>query len=155
MIVTNKKTIYKKAKFLANQAKKNSIFFEHSDVGYNYKLPNINCAIGYSQILRIKQFKKNKKRNFLFYKKYLNKNFEILVPPLYSDSNYWLNCVKLKIKKNCIKYVVNYLSKKKIQTRPVWKLLPLQKKLKNYQNYHLADSKKKYSIFFVYLLLHF
>lgn len=68
MIVTNKKTIYKKAKFLANQAKKNSIFFEHSDIGYNYKLPNINCAIGYSQILRINQFKKNKKKIFYFIK---------------------------------------------------------------------------------------
>ncbi len=141
MIVTNNKNFANKARFLANQAKKNNVYFDHSEIGYNYKLPNINCAIGYAQISKIKKFKKIKIKNYLLYKKYL-KNVDILDAPHYSDSNYWLSCIKFKTKKNVLKYSINYLFKKKIVARPVWKLLPSQKQFKKYQKFDFEKSKK-------------
>ena len=142
MIVTNNRSFEKRARFLANQAKEDTVYFDHSEIGYYYKLQNINCAIGCAQIKKINKFKKRKINNFLAYKKYLKNNIEILEAPNYSDSNYWLSCVKFKVKKNIINYSINYLLKKGIITRPVWKLLPKQKKFKKYQKFDFTKTQK-------------
>ena len=142
MIVTNNKNLSEKARFLANQAKKNSIYFDHTEIGYNYRLPNVNCAIGCAQIGKINKFKKLKIRNFKLYKKYFDKNIEVLNAPIYSDSNYWLCCIKLRSKKNVVKKSIDFLKKKGIKARPVWKLLPFQKQFSAFQKFDVKNSRK-------------
>lgn len=143
MILTNNSKIAERARFLSNQAKKNDYFFSHPEIGYNFRLPNVNCAIGYEQLKKIDRFLKIKKRNFDYYVKFLDKKkIEVIKPPKYSLSNFWMCVVRFKVKKNLLNKAIKYLEKNKIQTRPVWKLLNEQQKFKNFQNFDTQKSKK-------------
>ena len=143
MILTNNSKIAERARFLSNQAKKNDYFFSHPEIGYNFRLPNVNCAIGYEQLKKINRFLKIKKRNFDYYVKFLDKKkIEVIKPPKYSLSNFWMCVIRFKVKKNLINKAIKYLEKNKIQTRPVWKLLNEQQRFKNFQNFNTQRSKK-------------
>ena len=145
MLVTDNKKFAEKARFLKFQAKKNTYYFEHTEVGYNFRLPNPNCGIGYEQMSRLNGFIKNKKNNFKYYKKFLSKKIKILEPPKYSESNHWLSAVKLNSKKNVLNYAIKFLEKNKIEARPVWKLLYDQKQYKGYEKYKINKSKENIS----------
>ena len=56
MILTNNYNLAKKAKYLTTQAKDDSIFFVHNEIGYNYRMSNISAALGISQIKQLKYF---------------------------------------------------------------------------------------------------
>ena len=55
MILTNNKLFYEKAKYLTTQAKDNSKYYVHNEVGYNYRLTNLHSAIGLAQIEKLKK----------------------------------------------------------------------------------------------------
>ena len=67
-ILTSSKKYADEAKYLINQAKENNIFYEHNKVGYNYRLQNINAAIGYAQMKKIDYLVKKKRNIFNNYK---------------------------------------------------------------------------------------
>jgi perosamine synthetase len=142
MLVTNNKKFAEKAKFLKFQAKENTYYFDHTEIGYNFRLPNPNCAIGYEQLGRIKNFLKNKKNNYKIYKTFLDKKIKLLKPPIYSESNHWLTAIKLENKKNILDFAIKFLEKNKIEARPIWKLLYEQKRYKNYEKFRIKASKK-------------
>jgi perosamine synthetase len=144
MVVTNNKTLAKKIRFLSDQAKENNVTFTHNDIGYNYRLSNLNCSIGFEQLKKINLFLKIKKENLKIYQSYLNlKKIEILSGPKYSLSNNWSYVIKFKSKKNMTLKAINYLKKKKIETRPIWKLLFEQKKYQKFQRFKTNYSKKR------------
>ena len=145
MLVTDNKKFAEKARFLKFQAKENTYYFDHSEIGYNFRLPNPNCAIGYEQLGRIRNFLKNKKNNYKIYKMLLNKKIKLLEPPIYSDSNHWLTAIKLKNKKNILDFAIKFLEKNKIEARPIWKLLYEQKSYKLYEKFRIKASKKNIS----------
>ena len=150
MIITNKKHYAEKAKYLSNQAKNDSTYFIHDDVGYNYRMSNLHAAVGISQFKKLgKVIIKKKKINSL-YSKHLNKlkGLKILKSPKNSKSNYWLSILKIdkgsktfSVKKNLIKF----LEKKGIETRSVWYPNHLQKPFKRYQNTNLNNSMKVFN----------
>ena len=74
MVVTNDSKLSKKIRFLSNQAKVNDTFYIHSDIGYNYRLPNVNCSIGFTQLKKLKSFINIKKKNYRIYSKMLNQD---------------------------------------------------------------------------------
>ena len=73
MILTNNSKIAERARFLSNQAKKNDYFFSHPEIGYNFRLPNVNCAIGYEQLKKINRFLKIKKEILIITLNFLTK----------------------------------------------------------------------------------
>ena len=139
-IITNNLKIAKKARYLISQSKDDAIFFRHNDIGYNYKLTNLNAAIGLAQIEQLKNFLIKKKYIYMYYSKLFSKEklIYLLNPPSHSNSNHWLNVIIFdkKIKIN-LKKLINYLEKKNIEARPVWFPNHLQNKFKKFQNYQI------------------
>lgn len=134
-ILTNNVKIFKLAKHLTSTAKKNHIWdFYHDQVGWNYRMPNLNAALGCAQMESLEKILRNKRKLTLKYRKYFDKvnDFELFREPDYCVSNYWLNIILLK-KPNLI--LRNTILSKAIENgfkcRPVWTLLtklPMYKK---------------------------
>tara|TARA_B110001454_G_scaffold150498_1_gene139826 strand:- start:39 stop:1202 length:1164 start_codon:yes stop_codon:yes gene_type:complete len=145
-ILTDNYKIAKKVRYLADQAKDNSIKYIHNDIGYNYRLPNLNAAFGCGQLKELNQYLQARKNNYFFYKNFINKisGLKMLAPQDYSKSNFWMNV--LTIDSNVIKKSPYFFHKKLllkgIQTRMVWKPNHLQKKYKNYEKYKVSNSQK-------------
>jgi dTDP-4-amino-4,6-dideoxygalactose transaminase len=104
-------------------------------------MPSLNANLGIAQIKNLKLFLKNKRKLFERYKILFNdlNDFEILQEPRYAKSNYWLNALILKKpdKKTIIK-LLKIAAKKKIQLRPVWKILSKNKYLNNFPRMNLS-----------------
>ena len=138
-VVTNNKKFYEKAKYLCSQAKNDGTKFIHHEAGYNYKMNNIQASLGISQINRIKEILKKKKKIIEWYLKYINKKNVVLINDLSNQSNQWLAVIKLKKKIN-VDFVLNFFKKKSVQVRPVWYPNHLQKYLKKYQQYKIKKA---------------
>lgn len=127
-LLTNNKKIAKLAKHLSTTAKVNHPWnFYHDQVAWNDRLPNINAALGASQIEKISE-KLKSKRNL--HKKYLShfdsfKDIEIIKESNQSFSNYWLITMRLNVKNPSIlrDKILKYSHESKIYIRPCWSLL--------------------------------
>ena len=134
-LLTNNSDLAKKARHLSTTAKKNHKWeFEHDEIGWNDRLPNINAALGVSQIEQLQKKLQIKYRLNQIYTKAFESLEElyILNQPELCKSNFWLNNIILKEKDNSIlreirNEVLELSHQKFIFTRPVWKLLNKQK----------------------------
>ncbi len=143
MVVTNDSKLSKKIRFLSNQAKVNDTFYIHSDIGYNYRLPNVNCSIGFAQLKKLKSFINIKKKNYRIYSKMLNQDkVELIDSPKYSESNKWMYVVHFKTRKNIIKKAIRYLKLSGVETKPIWNPLINQPKFSKFQKYEIFNTKK-------------
>lgn len=144
MLCTNNKNINDKAKYLSTTAKDIAYDFTHNNLGYNFRLSNINACIGHYEIKKLNQI--IKKKNFIFnlYKKEFEneKKIEIIYPDIQNvKSNHWLNVIRIKSKFNLNKKFMIFSKKNSIETRAVWKLLYLQKHLKKFNSSQCINSK--------------
>lgn len=144
-LITNSKKIYLKARHLATVAKleKNN-FSYHNNLGFNYRMPSLNAALGISQLKKIQFIKKQKYINYLKYKKeFSNNNFFDLVNNnnFSEDNNYWLNYIIFKKKKLLNKKFFNFFKNKKIEIRRIWSLNNSGKLYRKYPKMDLAISK--------------
>lgn len=135
IILTNSKKLAKLAKYITTTAKKPHPYeFFHNMIGYNYRLPNINAALGCAQLENINTFLKLKRKLSNQYQKLFSniKGIKFFNEPKDCKSNFWLNVIilnKANIKlRNSILKITN---DNKIMTRPAWTLmhkLPMYKK---------------------------
>lgn len=149
MILTNRKKIAQKARYLISQAKDDNFNFVHNEVGYNFKLNNLQSAVGLAQFEQLNKFVNKKKLINRKYNEFLrdSKKFHISETPEISSNNHWINILRFK-SNNPIK-IKNKLIKKfrvnKIETRPVWKLNHCQKPFKKYQVYKISNAIKLFN----------
>jgi dTDP-4-amino-4,6-dideoxygalactose transaminase len=149
MIMTNLKSAAKLARHIVNTAKVNHKWsYKYDQLGYNYRMPNINAAIGCAQIEKIEYFIKRKRKLFFRYKKKFNKfkNLVIFEEPKGCRSNYWLQTLIFNkpdeiFKKKLLKACYD----KKIYIRPAWNLLHTNMHLKKYQIDNLSKSNQIFS----------
>ena len=144
-ILTKNKRIAEQARHLISNAKLKGFGYVHDNLGYNYKMANINAAIGLSQINKIRNFLKNKRKIFFLYKKlFSNSNFFTLVEePKNCNSNYWLQTILINEKYSKLtNFLIKKLNEKKIYVRPGWKLLPDLNHLKDCPSMNLSISRK-------------
>ena len=148
MILTNSLKIAKKAKYLTTQAKDNSIYSIHNEVGYNFRLTNIQAAIGLAQLESLTKFINKKKIIHERYKDRIKKikGLTMSILPYCNGCNYWLNILKIKKKlsKAKLSKIIKYLYNNSIEARPFWFPNHLQKKYKNCQTYRLEYINKIY-----------
>lgn len=148
MILTNDSGIAKRAKYLTTQAKDDSINYIHNDIGYNFRLSNLQAAVGLAQLESLSSYIQRKKKIHKIYKKKINKIEGLKISEVSNSSkcNYWLNIIefKKKISKNIFLKVIKYLQKNGVQARPIWYPNHLQKKYKNCQTYRLDNIQKIY-----------
>mgnify|MGYP005989610747 FL=1 len=137
----------KRAIFLSTQAKEDKVFYEHKEVGYNYRMSNINASIGRGQIHYLEQRIKLRKRNHLFYQSFFEKIkgldiFSIKDPSI--GTNYWLNCINVTKKQTGFsnENLRVKLKEDNIESRFLWKPMHLQPIFKNYPYYGGNVSEK-------------
>jgi len=132
MIITNDERLASKAKHMTTTAKKPHPWeFIHDIVGYNYRMPNINAAVGCAQMERITETLENKRNNAMIYKNFFQEiGVTFVDEPENAGSNYWLNTVILKDRQERDGFLA-YANEHGVQSRPVWTLMT---KLPMYQN---------------------
>lgn len=113
------------AKHLTTQAKVPHRWeFVHDHIGYNYRMPNINAALGCAQMEQLSGFLENKRKTAGKYKLFFEKHtdIEFFNEPENCQSNYWLNAVILKDKQSQLNFL-QYTNGHGIMTRPIWELM--------------------------------
>jgi aminotransferase in exopolysaccharide biosynthesis len=137
MLLIKDVRLAKRAKYLTTQAKDDDERYVHNDIGYNYRLSNIQAAMGVAQLEKLPKFLKIKKKNFNIYKEYIDKivGLHVVNVPDYAENNHWMYALQLEKSQygKSRDDVVQFLSNHNIQTRPVWHLNHLQKPYKNFQ----------------------
>jgi perosamine synthetase len=125
MVITNDETMATKAKHLTTTAKQPHPWeFIHDDVGYNYRLPNINAAVGCAQMECFDDVLENKRTTAKIYHDFFeDAGIPFITEPAHALSNYWLNTIVLKDRQEREQFL-GYATAKGIQTRPVWTLMP-------------------------------
>jgi dTDP-4-amino-4,6-dideoxygalactose transaminase len=125
MIITNDETHAAKAKHLTTTAKQPHPWeFIHDDVGYNYRMPNINAAVGCAQMECFAGVLENKRTTAQMYDQFFqDMGIPFITEPAHARSNYWLNAIVLKDRQEREKFLA-YATEKGVQTRPVWRLMP-------------------------------
>ncbi len=125
MVITNNKNIADTIKHLSTTAKVSHPYeYFHDRVGFNYRMPNINAALGLAQMEYIEELVEKKRELAKKYEEFLsNFNFlEFIKEPPYTRSNYWLVAVAFKDKRMKEDFL-KYMNERKIQVRPLWKLM--------------------------------
>jgi aminotransferase in exopolysaccharide biosynthesis len=144
MIVTDNKEYAEKARYLTTQAKDDTVRYIHNEIGYNYRLTNIQAAMGVAQLERLPEYIEKKKNNYAIYKEEIERivGLHLAEVPDYAEQNYWF--YSLQIDKNLYSRdrneLMEYLSENKIQTRPVWELNHKQEMYKEYQAYKIEKA---------------
>lgn len=116
------------ARHLSTQAKADELYFEHDEIGFNYRMTNVQAALGVAQLEQIEDFVEVKHRNYLLYKEL---GIDLLPFSERVRPNYWFYSYMAENRDGLIRY----LEKKRVQARPVWKLihtLPMYKHCRAY-----------------------
>ena len=129
MIATNNKDWAKKARYLTTQAKDNSLEFIHNQVGYNYRLTNIQAAMGVAQLEMIEEYIKKKRRIADIYSDAFKNipGIKTMVEAPWAFSVYWMYTILIdeKVYRLSSRGLLEVLSKNKIQSRPLWQPMNL------------------------------
>ena len=144
MVIGDNKELVEKVRFLSSQAKKDTLYFIHDEIGYNYRMLNLQAALGTSQIDQLESFIETKIKNYKMYKEELEK-IEVLEILSFRDgirANYWFYSLKIDKEKYGIgrDELLKKLVDSDIQTRPIWGLIHEQKPYVSFQSYEMEKS---------------
>ena len=141
MIVTDDEAIAKEAKHLTSTAKTPHKWnFVHDRIGYNYRMPNLNAALGLAQIENLNYFIEKKEIIFLAYLDWSKRNdFKIIEQISDAKSNHWLNILIAEDVDERNK-ILTITHENNIFARPVWNLLHELPMYKSCYNYNLVNT---------------
>jgi dTDP-4-amino-4,6-dideoxygalactose transaminase len=137
-----------KARFLATQARDVAPHYQHTHIGYNYRMSNICAGIGRGQMEVLAQRVAQRRKNYAFYTEMLSAipGFSFLPETPGAYSNRWLSCVLVDPKKTpnglTREDIRLYLEKDNIETRPLWKPMHMQPIFEN-SPYYGADTAER------------
>lgn len=135
-LITKSLELKNRVLYLTTQARDNAPHYQHSEIGYNYRMSNILAGIGRGQMAVLDDRIKSRRSNFEYYKGKLgnNQEFEFLNEPKGYFSNRWLSCI-LTRSLEAREEVRNNLIEDNIECRPIWKPLHLQPIFEKYPSY--------------------
>jgi len=139
VVICQTEELAKKMKYLSTQAKDDPLFYQHDEVGFNYRLTNVQAGMALAQMEQIESFIQNKENNFKLYQSLLNSipGLEMISFNENSRPNYWF--YSLQINKSIFgtsrNELLSMLSDANIESRPLWKLNHCQKQFKNCQSF--------------------
>ena len=129
MLVSADEEATKRATFLATQARDPARYYQHSQIGYNYRMSNITAGIGRGQLLHMEEHKAAKKAIYRQYTEAFADIPEITMNPMNpdGDANNWLSCMTIaKESPVTPDMVMDALAAENIESRPIWKPMHLQ-----------------------------
>lgn len=130
MFVSAEEEAAKKVTFLATQARDPARYYQHSQIGYNYRMSNVTAGIGRGQLLHLEEHKAKKKAIYEYYRKAFADIPAIRMNPMNEegDANNWLSCMTVSpdcgITPDMIMDTLN--EKLNAETRPIWKPMHMQ-----------------------------
>lgn len=144
MIVSDNQGYAEKARYMTTQAKDDSLHYIHNEIGYNFRLTNIQAAMGVAQLENLKKYLKIKKCNYDYYKAEIDETLGLHLAevPDYADNNYWMYALQIdkEVYGKSREELMLFLQKNNIQTRPIWHLNHLQLPYKDCQNYKIEKA---------------
>lgn len=150
MLLFKNEKLAQKAKHITTQAKVPHVWdFVHDEIGYNYRMPNINAALGLAQLEQLPTFLDSKRKIAEAYRNFFSSchhepiegsTLNFVSEPQHAKSNYWLNTILLndKIARDSF---LKHTNENGIMTRPVWNLMNKLKMFKNCQSGDLTNSQ--------------
>ena len=141
-LITNDMNIAKKAKHLTTTAKESHKWkFSHDMIGYNYRMPNLNAALLVAQLENLENFLHKKRELANIYDEFFKKNnYNFFKEPKNSSSNYWLNSIILKNKKER-DVLLKEANLHGVMVRPIWTLMNKLQMFKDSQCGDLTNSE--------------
>jgi len=142
MIITDNEEFAKKARHLSTTAKVPHRWeYVHDETAFNYRLTNVNAAIGVAQMENLSLILENKRQTALEYKNFFSTSaLNFMNEPKNTISNYWLNCVQLKDRGERDKFL-EITNSNGIMTRPIWRLMNKLEMYKNLTTGNLDNSE--------------
>jgi dTDP-4-amino-4,6-dideoxygalactose transaminase len=133
MLVSDNEEKISKVRFWSTQSRDKARHYQHSELGYNYRMSNIVAGIGRGQLKVLDKRVDKKKYIFKKYKRELSHLDGIKFMPIneWNEPNYWLSCITLSGKVRPIE-IMEALEKDNIETRPIWKPMHMQPYFEKY-----------------------
>ena len=128
MLITLSKEARNKAFYWATQSRDPLPWYEHKEIGYNYRMSNVAAGIGRGQLLHLEEHREKKTEIFERYKKGFE-NCPVTMNPYLENTvpNFWLSCILLdKSVKVTPCEIIEKLNEHNIETRPLWKPMHMQ-----------------------------
>jgi pyridoxal phosphate-dependent aminotransferase EpsN len=144
MLVSNDVEAINKARFLATQAKDPAPYYQHSTIGFNYRLSNILAGVGRAQLEVLEERVQARRLIFNRYYQELGSIRGInFMPELkHTQSNRWLTALTIdeKVTGTSVQSIINALAEENIEARPVWKPLHIQPLFQGYKYYSHSEA---------------
>ena len=146
MVLTDNENIALRARYLTTQAKDDPVRYIHKNIGYNFRMNNIQAALGVAQLEQLPVFLNRKREIFNHYQQKLNNTdgLNIANVPKYANNNHWINLLQINTRvygEDC-KGLMKRLEKLGIQTRPIWSLNHMQTPYLECQQYKIDRALK-------------
>ncbi len=134
MLICENESDRKKALFWATQARENFPWYQHEEIGYNYRMSNVVAGIGRGQLLHLEEHRDRKEEIYRAYEEAF-KDLPVSMNPYLKDSkpNFWLSC--MLIDEGCPvdpMDIMDELAKENIEARPIWKPMHMQPVFEGY-----------------------
>ena len=128
MLLSNDEEAIQKARYWATQSRDPAPWYQHSEIGYNYRMSNIVAGIGRGQLLHLEEHRAKKRAIYMRYREALA-DLPLQMNPYLADTepNFWLSCIL--IDKECDvrpMSIMDALAAQNIEARPIWKPMHLQ-----------------------------
>lgn len=123
MLVSDDEELINKARFLATQAREPKPYYEHKEIGYNYRMSNIVAGIGRGQMFHLDSHVQTKTEIYRTYEKAFADIPEMTMNPYLEDSvpNFWLSCILLDEQSKVTPTMIREkLEEENIESRPIW-----------------------------------
>jgi perosamine synthetase len=144
-ILTNDEKLADYAKHLTTTAKLPHRWkYEHDEIGYNYRMPNLNAALGCAQFEHLDDFIEKKRQIVNKYEQLIEgyDGIKLFKEPEFAKSNYWLQTLIFDEKMYDINQVLETLNNHNVMSRPAWKPLHLLNPFQNYPKSDLSVTEK-------------
>lgn len=143
MIVSKNGELLQNARHLTTQAKSDELYYFHDEIGYNYRMSNLQAALGLAQLEQLEDFIRIKSSNYELYKNGLNaiQGLKILDYRPGIRPNYWFYALYCEAPyKRTRDELIIYLQEEHIQTRPIWGLIHQQLPYRKAQAYNIEKA---------------
>jgi len=133
MLVSNNDERIAKVRFWATQSRDQARHYQHSEIGYNYRMSNVVAGIGRGQLKVLDKRIAKKKYIFEYYNHELSELDDVMFMPVneWNSPNYWLSCMVLNGKVRPID-IMETMEKENIESRPIWKPMHMQPVFMNF-----------------------
>lgn len=138
MIVANNTSSLDYCRYLSTQAKDDLLYFIHNEIGYNYRMTNLQAALGLGQLEQLDHFIQTKKENYI---EYMRQGISLLPFREGIEPNYWFYSYYTEHRDMLLKH----LEENKIQSRPVWALIHTLPPYQDSQSYKIEKAYRYYN----------